>query len=151
MQTLYVKICEMYHIIEDQILPLFIPKASEEEMRERRDRKLNPYKYLKQDEIVSDDEDVDIKPKKSKKPPLLRYKSENVKMKSCDAESDEEYEYEQKADKYEEDDFQGSISCSYWTPAHIRLPYKMVVKQVTLGGNHMVVLDDLGQVWSSGT
>merc|ERR1712130_636233 len=120
-------------------------------MRERRDRKLNPYKYLKQEAIVSDNEDVDIKPKKTKKPPLLRYESENVKMKDCESESETEYEYEQKTDKYEEDDFQGSISCSYWTPAHIRLPYKMVIKQVTLGGNHMVVLDDLGQVWSSGT
>merc|ERR1719385_727610 len=72
-------------------------------------------------------------------------------------EETEKFEYEQHltnrgdVDLRYEDGFQSQLACFYWTPAHVRLPTKMVIKQVTLGGTHMVVLDNLGRIFSSGT
>eukprot|EP01084_Bolivina_argentea_P295913 509573_1 len=52
MHQLYLRICKKYNI-EDEV-PLFVPKASEEEMRQRKDRKLNPYKYMDEEEVATE-------------------------------------------------------------------------------------------------
>eukprot|EP01084_Bolivina_argentea_P064584 117767_1 len=158
-QALYVKICNKYDISEEDRSELYIPKATASEIRDRRDRKLNPYKYLSQNNMDIDDKDKNKN--NAIKPDLISMDSENIPTRHMllrsevkinnEIEIDSDFEYEQKQDLGAEDDFQGTLSCSYWTPACIRLPYKMVVKQITLGGTHMVVLDDLGQIWSSGT
>ena len=131
--ALYIKVCDKNDIPKDKRLNICIPKATAKEMLQRKNRKLNPYKYLNED----DDASVDAAMPDAE---MKNEDSENGKMEMNEsavsvAES-VQYEYEQKCDrndhvdKYAEDAFQGGLACSYWTPAHIRLPCKMVIKEV---------------------
>eukprot|EP01084_Bolivina_argentea_P064583 117766_1 len=123
---LYIKICNKYNISNNERAPSFFKET-----------KLNPYKYIK---CNSDDITITDTPRKRPK-----YKLNRTPLKI------DPYEYKQNDNINDEDLYQKALSYSYWTPASVRLPYKMIIQSVTLGGSHMVVLDNLGQVWSSGT